>query len=143
MADDSQVPFLVKSFPDGVIDCTPAAADIDTIGTAVYISGDREVTAIPADATEAVVRKKLGRTTKPFKTGLDVVVPVHSKYTRNEEFVAGGTVTAGEFVMYEYGTGAISGQVITWTPGTDDEDQIVGQCWFGGVDTGTVEILVE
>lgn len=144
MVNDSQVPFVVRSFPDGIVDAPVDAEDIDTIGTVVYISGNRLVKKVTAADAEADVRKALGVTTVPYVDGQNNVVPVQTQHgwKRIEERVAGGTVTAGEFVRYEYGTGAINGQVVTWTPGTDDADQIVGQVWNGGDDTDTVEIFV-
>ena len=141
MTDDSQVPVVICELPSGVMDCPAYAADIATVGTVVRISANRTVRAIATSDSEATVRTALGRITKPFNTGDDNVVPVQTPWKRLEKFVAGGTVTYGEYVKYEYGTGALNGQVITWTPGTDDEDQIVGQVWYGGVDGGTVEVF--
>jgi hypothetical protein len=141
MVDDSQVPFRIRAFPDGIFDAPVDAEDIPTIGTVVYISGNRLVKKITADDVEADVRQALGRITSPYVDGQNNVVPVLTQWRRLEEFVAGETIAAGLFVKYEYGAGAINGQVIVWVPGTDDADQIVGQCWNGGDDTDTVEIF--
>lgn len=140
MADDSIVPQVLIDLPDGMIDCTPIAADIDAFKE-VYISDDHEVTTLATSADEATVRKRLGYATRPFKTGYDNVVPIQSRWRKLKQFIAGASVVAGEYVKFEYGSGAINGQVITWTPGTDDEDQIVGQVWLGGGDTDTVEVF--
>jgi len=141
MAEDSTVPVLKQELMNGVFKGAPSGvADIDA-HVSMYVSGDREVSIIAASETEANVRKFIGRTIKDFKYGYDAQVTMNTRFRRLSEYVAGGTVTAGQYVKFEYATGAINGQVITWTPGTDDEDQIVGLCWYGGVDTGTVEIL--
>ena len=144
MADDSQVPFVVKNFPDGIFDAPVDGEDVTTKGTVMYISGNRLVKKVTVDDVEADVRKALGRAMKPHVDGEDNTLPVMTQHgwRRLVNLVAGGTVAAGAFVKYEYGTGAINGQVVTWTPGTDDADQIVGQVWNGGNDTDTVEILV-
>lgn len=141
MAQDSTVPRLVEELMNGTLSSADGgAADIDA-GTAMYITGDRQVGIITAADSEADVRKFLGMTIKDFKYGYDEKVTMQTKFRRISEYTAGGTVTAGEYVKFEYSTGAINGQVITWTPGTDDADQIIGMVWVGGADTATVEIL--
>jgi len=141
MADDSVVPIVKEELFDGIFKAAPAGtADIDA-HSAMYISGDREVTIIGAAETEANVRAYLGRTIKPFKYGYDSMVTLQTKFRNLAEYVAGGTITAGQYVKFEYGAGAVNRQVIAWVPGTDDADQIIGQAWVGGADTETVEIL--
>lgn len=141
MTDDSTVPVLVEELFDGIFKATPSGtADIDA-GTAMYISADKTVSIIAGDETEANVRQFIGRTIKNFKYGYDAMVTLQTKFRNLEEFVAGGTITYGQYVKFEYGAGAINGQVVTWIPGTDDADQIVGMVWLDGADTDTVEIL--
>ena len=141
MAQDSTVPVLVEELMNGVFKGAPTGvADIDA-HVSMYISGDRAVTIIAAEDSEADIRQFLGRTIKDFKYGHDAQVTMNTKFRRLSEYVAGGTVTAGEYVKFEYGGGAINGQVITWTPGTDDYDQMLGMVWYGGGDGDTVEIL--
>jgi len=141
MVDDSTVPILKEELFEGVFKAPiSGTSDVDA-NSHCYISGDREVTVIGAAETEANVRQYLGYTLKDFKYGYDALVTLQTKFRNLVKFVAGDTITAGLYVKFEYSTGAITGQVIPWVPGTDDADQIIGICWFGGVDTGTVEIL--
>jgi hypothetical protein len=134
----------VEFFPNGIIDMI-GVASIPTPGTDVYISADDTVTEIPADASEAIVRKRLGWTTRPYVhgTGGDNRVSVQSRFKRRISRTLGGTVAAGDMVKHEYGGGALNGQVIVWTPGTDDADQITGMCVVGGADTETGYVLEE
>jgi len=141
MAQDSTVPVLVEELMNGIFKGAPSGtADIDA-HVSMYVSADRTVTIIGAADTEANIRQFIGRTIKDFKYGYDAKVTMQTKFRRLQEYVAGGTITAGQYVRFEYSTGAINGQVVTWTPGTDDADQIIGMVWVGGADTETVEIL--
>lgn len=140
MVDDSVVPILKEELFDGVFKATPAAVDI-AANVHCYISGDREVTAIGAAETEVNTDKYLGYTLKPFKTGFDELTTLQTRFRNLVKFIAGGTVAAGDYVRFEFSTGAITGQVVKWDKAADEANQKIGLCWFGGVDTGTVEIL--
>ena len=141
MAQDSTVPVLVEELMNGIFKAAPSGVlDIDA-HVSMYVSGDREVTIISAADSEADTRAFLGRTIKDFKYGYDAQVTMQTKFRRLQEYIAGTLILAGQYVRFEYGTGAVSGQVETWTPGTDHADQLLGMVWVGGVDGGTVEIL--
>ena len=141
MAQDSTVPVLCEELMNGVFKAAPSGvADIDA-HVSMYVSGDREVTIVGAADTEANIRMFIGRTIKDFKYGYDAQVTMNTQFRRLQEWVAGGTVTAGMWLRMEYSTGAIQGQLVQWTPGTDDYDQIIGMCWVGGADTETIEVL--
>ena len=141
MANDSYLTDEDYFFPNGIYDIV-GAADI-AINEEVYISGDHEVTTIAAGAAEAVVRKRLGWATRPFDASDDNMASIQTKYKRRISRTAGGTIAAGNLVKLEYGAGAINGQVIVWTPGTDDADQIIGIALNAATDTHTVYTLEE
>ena len=141
MANDSHLTDEDYFMPNGIYDIA-GSADI-AINEEVYISADHTVTTMPAGASEAVVRTRLGWATRPYTHGSDNVVPIQTKYKRRLARTAGGNITHGKLVKLEYGAGAINGQVIEWVPGTDDADQIIGIALNDAVDTGTVYTLEE
>lgn len=139
MANDSFTTNETEEFRNGIIDVL-GVADL-VVNEVVYLSGNDEITGMPDDVTEANARKYLGWAVRPYDFSEDNRASIQSRYHRRVERTAGGTIAAGQDVKFEYATGALTGQVIVWTPGTDDADQIVGKCIVGGNDTDTVEIL--
>ena len=71
MANDSYLTDEDYFMPNGIYDIA-GSADI-AINEEVYISADHTVTTIPAAASEAVVRARLGWAVRPFVYGSDNV----------------------------------------------------------------------
>jgi len=143
MADDSQVPIVVKRFPDGLFDAPVDDEDVTTVGTAMYISGDRLVKQIPAGAgaTEAIVRKYLGYADVPFVNGQDGVIRIQTPYRRLVKRTANGTIGAGEFVRWQQGAGSVNGRVVGWEFATHNVAEIIGQAWHGADADEDIEIF--
>jgi hypothetical protein len=141
--DDSVVPIRVHELTDGMFDVVVDPTHITDIpaNTEMYISGNGVCKPVANAETQANMKKRLGFTTKPWKYGHDGPIAVQTKFRNLVKRTAGGTIVAGNYVRFEYGVGAISGQVVVWDPATDDPEEIVGQCWTGGADTETVYIL--
>lgn len=140
MANTSQVTISYEEFNNGIVDML-GTEDI-SINQELYIVDDDTVTALPASTSSAVTAKRLGWAVRPYTYGTDNVVGVQSRYNRRcyRTVATGGTVTAGDFVMFDLTDPTT---IVPWEQGQDYESQKIGIALVGAVPAGTAEIAEE
>ena len=142
MVDDSAVTNIIYEKPDGKFDFDLDGVDVEAY-VPVYISGDGKVKPVAAlDETEANVKKMAGQSREQAKASYAQKVAVKTPFTLWMKAKAGDTVTAGQPVKQESGTGAKPNYYVPFVEGTDHETLYAGKCIVGGADEADIEVLL-
>jgi len=140
MADDSAVLNVIQDLDSGMIDAN-IAADVNAY-VPVYISGDKTVTAVATNETQANVKKLLGWSRGQAKYGYDTQVPVKTRFRVLQKGTAGELLAAGDPVKHSYAASDVANTFLKFVEDTDGETEFIGVCWVGGADTADIEVLL-
>lgn len=124
MTDDSLYTPETEIIPNGILDI-PGVADL-AVGDEVYISADNKVTELPANATLAMTRKRLGWATRPYDYSDEAVASIQTKYKRIVTRLAHASVTYGDRLVFAFDTTSTAFAVRPFSSATDSEDLIIG-----------------